>query len=1302
MATTPMSHEVSVSTMIRTKLSDGKVLGVDGSVWLIRKLPLEPVADAKSVEERMNVYMPLMAAYDELSSMAAVSMNRRSVARANYRQTQLLMVNLSRLYNPAGHKISGFLKESFPEQVTEKRIVLLAVKLVGKVGADGGFRKAMDSVVETLVSGGTPLSDYDDDFRKVDAAMARCGLSTPTAQDISMANSWWNQGEFPDTVDLPHSDHLHVFADTKAVRMANDAGREDCTKWPKIPNHRSLTLATLADFSFEFESSESTAAHWATGLVEDGAVAISIRGGIEPAKVTRGELRRQRKRYMDDINERHKQNKMEDSRQQEMLQTLELVENVYAGGGSPTLVDASVLVAFDGEVEDITQAGPRSAANLRIMNFRQRQGLAEMMLCSGVRANPNLHDLPIQVVACSGIQSLSTVGDKDGALLGFTERDSQPAYESPTAASSGDAAPIFVNLGATGSGKSMVMLWKAIQFAKLGGPQVLIDPKAVALDTRIPTPSGWTTMGDIQVGDQVIGRDGAPCNVVHKSRIFNADETHLYEFVFDDGQVIRADQNHQWVVASPKDRTALKSGLGRTAAELNALANSADVLALSADDSDVDTTTMLLERLRGAGVNRWTQATELRAILKRSGVVAVTEVKPFRWPSAIAFKALAAHLHEEASMGTDHLRVLTTEDLLEHGVTFGTAGQTYWAAPVPAAVQFPAAELAVDPYLVGAWLGDGFTKSGSICAGLSDADEMRGLLQEVWPLPVKRTDDARGVAVFSFPRDASLCKRGHSDFVPTVKDSIRCRACGTGKAEGEVINGSLGDLLAGLGLLRNKRIPAAYAMASVDQRLALLQGLMDTDGTVHQKRSELRITLTRRELAEDVLTLVRSLGIKAHWHESPARLVFRDEHGEKVRKDCGTAYSVTFRTDLPVFRLARKKAIQPKVSFRAGFSYIKEIRPVESAEAQCIRVDSPDHTYLVGDYIVTHNTGSDHSPTVLAHGGQVASLDDLKGADGIFDPLRFSPNPTVGVELAVSMLASIDPWGGKAKEYEVHLYTALSYGVSQGATCVGQALKMAFDAKQASHELVDPIFRLANTSTLFRACVGVDPHTKALSINEGITLIKVGNTHLDLPEPGAMEQASLMQKVSLALVRMMVFGSAMALTGRGGAIHLDEAWVFLGAGKAEVERLGRLARSQQVLPELYTQRASDPLKAGLAGYISRGLILPIEDKDEAKAALELFKLEATDERLTRITGKSTLGDGESIAPNWSSMRALRDPNTREVLRGTIGYYSDLAGRCVPVEIVLPPAFLKLASTNSDDLNARKARDAELALAGASA
>ncbi|HEX9228556.1 MAG TPA: ATP-binding protein [Arthrobacter sp.] len=823
MAQTNPLVDVSIPTTMRTRLPDGRLLGIDGSVWLARKVPLEPVVDAKSIQERMNAFVPLMAAYDELAAMAATTGGRRSMARTSYRQTQLLMVNLHQLYKPpADHAIAGYLKESFHDQVTEKRILLLLVRLQDKVGGTGGMKAAIESVVETLALGSTPLSDFDGDLKKVDSALARCGLTTPSSAELSIANSWWNQGHFPDTVELPHSDHLHVFADAKAVRMADAAGRENCEEWPAIPNHRILTMATLEGFDFDFVPATETIANWATGIVEDGAVAISIRGGIEPAKITRAELRRQRKRFLDDINERVEHNKMERSEQTEMVQTLEDVENVYASqGGSPTLVDASVLIAFDGEVEDIAQAAPGSAANLRVMNFRQRQALAEMMLCSPVRSNPNLHDMPSQVIAASGIQSLSIVGDPTGALIGFTERDQQPSYASPTAAATGDAAPIFVNLGATGSGKSMVMLWKAVQYAKMGGPQVIVDPK----------------------------------------------------------------------------------------------------------------------------------------------------------------------------------------------------------------------------------------------------------------------------------------------------------------------------------------------------------------------------------------------------------------------------------------------------------------------------------------------TGSDHSLTVLEAGGQVASLDDLKNADGIFDPIRFSLRPEVGVELAASMLASIDPWSGDGARFEVQVYNALSYGVSAGAGCVGEALRFALRDGKATRELVDPVFVLADSNPMFRACAGMDPQSTGLRIAEGITLIKVGDTHLDLPEPGALDKATLGQRVSMALVRMMVFGSAMALTGRGGAIHLDEAWVFLSAGKTEVERLGRLARSQNVLPELYTQRASDPLNAGLAGYISRGLILPIEDEVEAKAALELFKLEATPERMGRITAKATIGQAGSIAPNWNSMRALRDPKTRKVIRGTIAFYIDLAGRAVPVQIKLPAPFLKIASTTPDDI---RIRDAEARAAAAKA
>ncbi len=240
--------------------------------------------------------------------------------------------------------------------------------------------------------------------------------------------------------------------------------------------------------------------------------------------------------------------------------------------------------------------------------------------------------------------------------------------------------------------------------------------------------------------------------------------------------------------------------------------------------------------------------------------------------------------------------------------------------------------------------------------------------------------------------------------------------------------------------------------------------------------------------------------------------------------------------------------------------------------------------------------------------------------------------------------------------------------------------------------MVERVFALSS-SPLFRACVGFEPGGAGLRLAEGITYIRVGGTYLDLPAPGAASTTQP-QRISAALVRMMVFGSAMALSGRQGVIMLDEAWVFLGAGRSEVERLGRLARSQQVLPMLFTQRVTDALDAGLAGAISRGMVMSLNDETEARAALELFKLEATPARLARITARDTVGstDGQ-VAPNWESYKALRDWQTGKVLRGAIGIYVDLFGRAVPVEVVIPPRLFLAASTNPEDVRRREAQRA---------
>ena len=78
--------------------------------------------------------------------------------------------------------------------------------------------------------------------------------------------------------------------------------------------------------------------------------------------------------------------------------------------------------------------------------------------------------------------------------------------------------------------------------------------KALALDTPLPTPTGWTTMGDVQVGDYLIGADGKPTRVLAATEIM--DERPCFEVEFDDGAVIVADAEHQWRTTTRAATTA--------------------------------------------------------------------------------------------------------------------------------------------------------------------------------------------------------------------------------------------------------------------------------------------------------------------------------------------------------------------------------------------------------------------------------------------------------------------------------------------------------------------------------------------------------------------------------------------------------------------------------------------------------------------------------------------------------------------------------------------------------------------------
>jgi hypothetical protein len=164
--------------------------------------------------------------------------------------------------------------------------------------------------------------------------------------------------------------------------------------------------------------------------------------------------------------------------------------------------------------------------------------------------------------------------------------------------------------------------------------------------------------------------------------------------------------------------------------------------------------------------------------------------------------------------------------------------------------------------------------------------------------------------------------------------------------------------LRALGLISNKHIPESYRHAAVSQRLSLLQGLMDTDGTVsvgasgHGRgfgTSTCEFSVCNEKLARDALELMLGLGIKVVWREGPAVL-----EGRRV----GTRYRLRFQTDLPVFRMSRKAdRLGPLRTRRAKLRYITAVEPIQSVPVRCIQVDRPDGMFVAGrECIPTHNS----------------------------------------------------------------------------------------------------------------------------------------------------------------------------------------------------------------------------------------------------------------------------------------------------------------------------------------------------------
>lgn len=249
---------------------------------------------------------------------------------------------------------------------------------------------------------------------------------------------------------------------------------------------------------------------------------------------------------------------------------------------------------------------------------------------------------------------------------------------------------------------------------------------------------------------------------------------------------------------------------------------------------------------------------------------------------------------------------LTTKQLIDGGIKTGVKNESNYSIPVCKPVEYETRELPIDPYLFGYWLGDGHSHTSYITIGELDKD----------------------------------------DFIKNVKSEVI-------KLKSQYLY-SIPSMKAGLdylGVINNKNIPDLYKFSSIEQRMELVKGLMDSDGFCGEN-GKIEFSNTNKRLSEDLKTVIESLGMVCHLSEGTATL---------YGKDCGPKYRLYINTDTILFKLKRKYERQSRTKRvgRESRRYITNITPAESIPVKCISVEAESSLYLFGEnYNVTHNSFS--------------------------------------------------------------------------------------------------------------------------------------------------------------------------------------------------------------------------------------------------------------------------------------------------------------------------------------------------------
>lgn len=263
--------------------------------------------------------------------------------------------------------------------------------------------------------------------------------------------------------------------------------------------------------------------------------------------------------------------------------------------------------------------------------------------------------------------------------------------------------------------------------------------------------------------------------------------------------------------------------------------------------------------------------------------------------------------------------ILKTKDMLADYKSIDNRNKSRYKYIInnAAPLRLPEISLPISPYILGVWLGDGNSYSAQLTLNAEDYKEILNNFEIGYEVRNKWNNKINcvNVKLIAFHK-----------------------------------------LLSGNNLIKNKHIPNIYKRASINQRLELLQGLMDTDGHI-KKNGGCEISLSNQRLADDVYELLMTLGAKVGIKKRKAKL-----YGVE-KKDKYVLTFTPYKEFFNPFKLTRKSKYVKSIdlttkrheeTFRRRIINIEEI---ENKGMVCISVDNKDKLFLAGKQMIpTHNT----------------------------------------------------------------------------------------------------------------------------------------------------------------------------------------------------------------------------------------------------------------------------------------------------------------------------------------------------------